>query len=292
MSLDAMNVTGPIPEFLDKVSKNWGLSIVYPKIWAVTFEPNNNPTGSFNLGNSIKSVLTQYRDINKFSELFNGNNPYAGILSTPESCNISVGSTKHFLLANKIAIPGETIILSTGNIPNSGESGGILWGRALASRESNPSNVNKLNITFFDTNKEIVELLFKPWLAAISYQGLIEDPNCEPLKCNITAYFFAKSSASGHTIKNIDYSVSRNEPYYITESNAIWDKVDNTVKISSYSEHKPYLRKKITFKNCVPIDIPKKNYNFGPDIGVDEYMTDITFSYDYYTVEDSSLTQK
>lgn len=289
MSSDMMNATGPIPEFLDKVSKNWGLSFVYPKIWAITFECSK---GNYNLGQSIKSVLARYRDINNFESLFTTANPYSDILKTPKNCSVSVGDASHFLLANKISIPGESIQLSTGAIPSANESGGILWGRALASKVSNPSSATKLKITFFDTNKEIIDLLIKPWLAAISYQGLIEDPNCKPLKCNITAYFFAKSSANGHVIKDIDYSITRNEPAYITEANAIWDKVTDTVKVSSYSENKPFLRKQITFMNCVPVNIPEKHYNFGNDVNLDEIMSEVNFSYDYYTIIDKSAEQK
>lgn len=287
MSSATGGVSGPIPEFLDKVSKNWDLSFVYPKIWAIKFSPAG--TSSSSLGSSISRVLQEYKDINNFSSVFNNNNPYAAILQANNEHHVSVGNSKHFLLANKISIPGETLQLATGSVPSADVSGGILWGRAVGSRLSNPVNTNKIGITFFDTNKEILDLLIKPWLAAISYQGLIEDPSCPCLKCDISAYFFAKSSANGKVVQTT-LNIPRNVAQFYNEGEnkfSNWSSTNNTVRVSSYSEHKPYLRKTIVFKNCIPISTPAKNYNFGPDIGHDEIMSEVDFSYDYYTLTEN-----
>lgn len=289
MATEVQNISGPIPEFLDKVSNNWGLTFVYPKIWAISFSPASGKNSSSHLGTAIKQVLTKYNDINNFRSVFYSKNPYSRILSSPSEVTVSVGDAVHFLLANKISIPGENIQLSTGTISAADMAGGILWGRALGSRQSNPSSTNKIKITFFDTNKELIDLLIKPWLAAVSYQGLIEDESCPQLKCDITAHFFAKSSAQAVVNRNDEIQITSNIPqFFNNKQNSTWTSSNATVKVSQLSEDKPYLRKTVTFKNCVPINIPEKSYNFGSDVGIDEIMTAVDFSYDYYIIDDKS----
>lgn len=293
MATITQTVNGPIPEFLEKVSNNWGLTFVYPKIWCVTFAPVSGANSTSNLGIAIQRVLTTYGDINNFKHVFNtSSNPYGKILNTPSEVNISVGNSKHFLLANKISIPGEHLQIGSGNLPSADSAGGILWGRASNSRISNPASANKFKISFFDTNKEIIDLLIKPWLIAVSYQGLIEDATCPQLKCNISASFFAKSSARATVSRNKELQISSNIPqYYNNKQNSTWATSNATTKVSQLSEDQPFLRKTVTFVNCVPINIPEKHYNFGGDVGIDEILTDIEFSYDYYKIEDVSAGQ-
>ena len=289
MATEVQNISGPIPEFLDKVSNNWGLTFVYPKIWAISFSPVTSKNSSSNLGAAIKQVLTKYNDINNFRSVFYSKNPYSQILSSPNEVNVSVGDAAHFLLANKISIPGENVQFSSGTIPAADVAGGVLWGRVLGSRQSGNANTNKIKITFFDTNKELIDLLIKPWLAAISYQGLIEDASCPQLKCDITAYFFAKSSAKATVNRNDEIQITSNIPqFFNSKQNSVWTTSNASVKVSQLSEDKPYLRKTITFKNCVPVNIPEKSYNFGNDIALDEIMTAVDFSYDYYIIDDKS----
>ena len=291
MATEVQNVSGPIPEFLDKVSNNWGLTFVYPKIWAISFSPVTSKNSSSQLGTAIKQVLSRYNDINNFRSVFYSKNPYSQILSSPNEVNVSVGDAAHFLLANKISIPGENIQLNGGTIPSADIAGGVLWGRALGSRQSSPSSTNKIKITFFDTNKELVDLLIKPWLVAVSYQGLIEDESCPQLKCDITAHFFAKSSSKATVNRNDELQITSNVPqFFNNKQDSVWTTSTKSVKVSHLSEDKPFLRKTVTFKNCVPVSIPEKSYNFGNDVGIDEIMTAVDFSYDYYIIDDKSAS--
>ena len=64
MAITTSTKYGPIGTFLDKVSRNWGLSFIFTKIWAVKFAQY----GSYNdnLANNILSILKEYDDTNNF----------------------------------------------------------------------------------------------------------------------------------------------------------------------------------------------------------------------------------
>lgn len=281
---------GPIPSFLEKVSSSWGLSFVFTKIWAVHFSPIDS---SNTLGESIYQVLKTYDDINKFTEYVNSeNNLYRNLLKSEDNVTVDVGSTKHFILANKISIPNESVFISSTNSLNQENSGGAIWGRLGGARENNVSK--SVDITFLDTNKELIDLIIKPWIIAVSHRGLVETSLLPNLKCNIEAYFFAKSSPNARTNPSGDkITITSNYPqYYERQSMSTepftWASQGVEVPVASFNENQPYLRKRIVFKNCVPISVPQKNYNYAQDMGNDETMTEVKFSYDWYEIHDFS----
>lgn len=281
---------GPIPNFLDKVSSNWGLSFIFTKIWAVHFSPIDS---SRTLGEAIYTVLKAYDDINKFTDYVNSDsNLYKNLLKSENNITVDLPDAKHFILANKISIPNESVFIGSTNTPNQETAGGAIWGRFAGSRENNAGRT--VDITFLDTNKELVDLIIKPWIIAVAHRGLIESSFLPTLKCHIIAYFYAKSSPNAKTTPNGDkITITSNYPqYYKTQSlntePFVWASQGKEVLVSSFNENQPYLRKRIIFRNCVPVSVPQKNYNYAPDMGNDETMTEIKFSYDWYEIDDFS----
>lgn len=286
---------GPIPSFLDKISNSWDLSFIFTKIWAVNFSPSRNDSST--LGQSIYAVLKKYNDINKFTSFVNSDsNLYKDLLSSPTNLSVEVASNRHFILANKISVPEESVFVGSTNIPIQEMAGGAIWGRFGGSRYNDSSRT--VDITFLDTNRELIDLIIKPWIIAVAHQGLISANELPNLKCDIKAYFFAKSSPRAKTGINKDsITITSNYPQYYKSQSLktepfTWASQGKSVSVSSFNETEPCLRKVIIFKNCVPISVPQKNYNYANDMGNDETMTEVKFSYDWYEVNIiSNLTQ-
>lgn len=288
---------GPIPNFLMRVSNNWNLTFVYPKIWAIKFSPATNNNKGDNLHQNIVKALKRWGDKNGYASVIEKDNIYSDLLSNSESnYHIDVGGTnaaKHFILANKVTIPQESVTIMTSGRPTNEFASGAISGRIGASRYN---DVNRsVDITFLDTYGEFNEYITKPWIIAAANQGLIEDSSLGTLKCNIEAYFFAKASPSQGIIReslDTTYSDLRTAPTNLDPSDGTWsdtyiDKVNVKRSVSGLRDTPvgPFLRKKIVFYNCVPVNMPAKNYNYAPEIGNDEAMTTIKFNYDYYVIE-------
>lgn len=310
---------GPIPNFLMRVSNNWNLTFVYPKIWAIKFtvaprqtEKKEGDTNKvMTLQDSIKNALKRWGDQNGYASIMGKNNIYADLLSNSESnYHVDVGAfneAKHFILANKVTIPQESVTIMTSGRPNNEFGSGAISGRIGATRYN---DVNRsVDITFLDTYGEFTECIIKPWIIAVANQGLIESSDLGSLKCNIEAFFFAKAAPStsvsapplnynGSNDADGNYEVLKNEhtvlntvitnldPTDGTWSDTYAEKVTDNRAISILNGPVgPYLRKKIVFHNCVPVNMPAKNYNYAPEIGNDEAMTTIKFNYDYYEIE-------
>lgn len=278
---------GPIPSFLNKISNNWGLSFIFTKIWGITFHPSR---GLNSLASSIQNVLTKYDDINDFLSFINSDgNIYRNILGNNEAISNRIAEIESFILANKISIPNENVSISfpaSVQIPN---AGGLIQGRVGEGRRS---NFNDLSITFLDTNRELVEYIIKPWIIAVAHQGLIEDPQLDNLKADIKCYFFAKSSPNFQVKRNGERLVQTSfYPQYTNSQNLTTQPYVRGSKSTEYmvskaNEEQPYLRKIITFRGCVPLSIPDKSYNYAGDMGADEMMTPIKFSYEWYEVQE------
>lgn len=289
--MDSMSI-GPIQSFLTKVSQNWDLSFIFSKIWAVSFSPAGGNTNN-NLGDSIVQALNNYTDINKFKTIVeHPANIYRNLLSTPSNISIDVSSAKHFILANKLTIPGDKLNV----IVPSGYTGDLRQGGAMMGSVVNGMNniERKMTIAFIDTNLELADAIFKPWIAALGWQGAIECSELPSLKTDITCCFFAKSSPQAKVEKKTERIYYNKPSYFTTRDNPdsnlyTWTLGHKDFEVSQLNENQPFLRKTITFKNAYPIDIPDKSYDFGSDGGNE--LTQITFNYDYYTEEINSLSK-
>lgn len=287
--------TGPVPTFLQKISANWSFNFVYTKIWSVVFERRDaafrSDNYNYNLLENIKMLLTKdgyYDDKNKFFP--NGYNwgidypgqytdsdkqcsPYYHLLDMGEKddTNILVDNGKgHFLLANKLTIPQESMNITGVNGIQDNNLGGVMFGRIAANRYASPQ-IRKVKIDFLDTNFNFAERFVKPWIVACAQRGLIESSDLPELKCNIHTYFFAKSSPNYRITHYRDTVLSNN-------SRSIIDTFGP-------NEDMPFCHSEIIFHDCVPLTVGEKHYNYSPTMDVSETISNVEFSYDYYTVK-------
>ena len=68
----------------------------------------------------------------------------------------------------------------------------------------------------------------------------------------------------------------------------VWTEQTKETEVTTPTEEEPKLRKRIIFHGCVPISVPSKSYNYSSDMGIEETMTTVKFSYEYYTVENTT----
>lgn len=281
---------GPIRNFLNKVSGSWDMTFVWPKIWALQFTPRTITADAdgteYNILKNIYDILgDKYDDINKFiSENpddgsnwigYTGNEksiltPYYKMLNMDPKDPISVPTpgAQHFLLANKLTYQEEKMNLANASVIQQLNLGGILEGRAGGNRNM-PAESRQLSVTFINTNYDFVEHVIRPWIVAAAYRGFIETKQLPELKCDIHTYYYAKSS-----------------PFFYTSPERL---PGSDVVAMRGSEDQPFLYQEIIFHDCVPISTPAKGFNYGTDLGTDETMTEVKFSYEYYTVKYNSV---
>ena len=160
-----------------------------------------------------------------------------------------------YLLAQAISFPSEEFSISTEPVPG---SGGFVSGY-VGDRRSDYGSSNKIDISFLETNRDIIDFFIRPWIVACSYKGLIEDDEA-PIKCNIVATLYSRASK-----------------YYK-------DKAISSQKLSRPRvEYKA--RKQLTFKDCVPtnVEADKISYN---DLSADELVKTASFIFSHYTIND------
>lgn len=296
MAITTSTKYGPIGTFLDKVSRNWGLSFIFTKIWAVKFAQY----GSYNdnLANNILSILKEYDDTNNFKSFVeetadaSKDSLYYNLLNFNDNktIGVKVANEMHFALANKITLPEEKMSLYQTSNFNVEAKGGIIQSRIGGNRLDNVDRT--VDITFLDTNKEFYEYVIKPWIIANAHRGLIECKELPNLKCNIITSYFAKSSPNNkiNTVKtNTTYNILKSLGSAASKSQPmVWTEQTKETEVTTPTEEEPKLRKRITFHGCVPISVPSKSYNYSSDMGIEETMTTVKFSYEYYTVENTT----
>lgn len=150
-----------------------------------------------------------------------------------------------------------------------------------------------VSISFIDTNKEFADFIIKPWIYACAHRGLIEtsDTSLPTLKCNIVASFFAKSSPDAQTTPNAEkaYYKHREAYYNKTFGTVSWTNDSREVLLSTFNESEPYLRKVIHFKNCIPVSLDSKSYDFSAQYGSEAIMSTVNFSFDYFVISYDSI---
>lgn len=293
---------GPIGTFLQKISNDWGLNFVFTKIWAVNFTRYNSSTGG-NLCDNIKRIFAMYGDINELSKFVPTNTSlYYSLLDLDINSKeaVRVGSKAiHFALANKITIPQESMALNRSSLIPEDSRGGNLDARLGGARLNDVQR--SVNITFLDTNKEFCDYIIKPWIVASAHRGLIESTELPNLKCDIDVTFFAKSSPD-FKVSQVNFEKQYSVPNYpLTRKSAkemdqkkwwgdeqpfTWKEEKIVRNVADPNEDEPCLRKHIIFHGCFPIDLPSKSYNYANEMGNDETMTTVKFSYEWYTVHD------
>jgi hypothetical protein len=168
-------------QFLNLISGRWENSIPLKTLWVLTFD--NLPGVLFNvnkiLGPTGGDAGNMYETERVNSSLIKFpiavNNINDEILSAPN----------HSLLAQKVSFPTDTVV---SNYTSNQNMGGLYGGYYTSNRE----NYQSITVSFLETNKDIIDLLFRPWLIATSYMGFIEESPDLNIKTNMNVTVYGK----------------------------------------------------------------------------------------------------
>lgn len=159
-----------------------------------------------------------------------------------------IGAQGVFLAQNISFSPLQATV--NGNIfPNAQSYGGFFnFGNIAQSRPNN----RKLNINFLISNWDIGDILFDPWIAAVSQKGLIEDGNSS-LKAKIVIREYSSSLPKEYT------------------SNEIMKQMQ--------------VRKQYVFRNCVPISRGEVTKNYDSSQAGTFKNSIVNFVFDDYEIK-------
>ena len=233
---------GPIKRRL-QLHRQWLYDIPLKFLWAVYIYPK---TPNFNeLGENIRTVISKYEITNTKQWPVNTNG-LKDIMDEFGSFGI--------LLAQNIALPSDAFDINTTSIDG---AGGRLGGQYAGNRQGYGSS-NKVDITFLETNIDIFDYFFKPWIIANSYKGLIEDGTGKnELKCDIQVIQFSRDAFSYPNVIG-----------------------DSAIDLS--------VRKVIEFYDAVPFQVNGDSLSYG-DLGLNDITKTVSFSFSRYAVVSENI---
>lgn len=235
---------GPVNRRLN-IHRDWRYDIPLKFLWAVYIYPR---VGSYNqLGVNIDNVIQKY-------ETFQTNQWPVNIRCLDEVTD-PFGNFG-ILLAQQVALPSDAFEIGSTNIDG---VGGKLGGQYAGNRQGYGGS-NKLDITFLETNIDIFDYFFRPWIIANSYKGLIEDGNeSEDLKCNIQLVQFSRDAGSYR---------------------------DVFVKRSTLARELT-IRKVVEFYDVAPFQINGDSLSYG-DLSISDILKTVSFSFNRYSLIDKN----
>lgn len=233
--------TSPIRSRL-ALHQEWISDLPLKFLWTVSFSTRSG-NSTTELGNNISRVLQRYERRDSRSWKLNSNQL---IDQSDPSGNFGL------LVAQTIAFPNESYGVTTESAEN---MGGYIQGYVGGERAAYGSS-NKLDITFLETNVDIVDSFIKPWIIACSHRGLIEDNNnLEDIKCTITVDLFTRDKRSySNTAVSYNPFPSKLEP-----------------------------RKRIEFYNAVPFNVEGDSISYG-DLAESDWKKTVSFAFSHYGV--------
>jgi len=233
--------------------KAWENDYPLPYIWKISFNTRSGGTMS-TLGGAIDNILSKYE--RRITSVGQTEGPWpVKINRFDDLSDYSDG----FLLASTVAFPSESFQISTVG-DEGGGYGGIIPGYVAAARNSYGSQ-NKLDITFIESNIDIIDYFIKPWIIAVGHKGLIEMGNndSEDLKCTIDVKLFSRDTDTYG--KSFDYTNTSN------------------LRMS--------LRKQFKFHNAVPFMSEGKEISYS-EFTLSDIQKTASFAFSHYTTVEVS----
>lgn len=219
-----MSVQGATIKRLQFLTSRWEYDIPHKFVWAIDIYGVDK--------HHIDNVLNQYERRNAYNHW-------------PVEPAITLNAVRDrfgFIgLAQSVGFPNEGFDVENMSFDN---RGGIIPGIIGGPRYPYGSS-NKIDISFLETNIDIIDYFIKPWIIAASHKGLIEDGNDRTnVKATIEAYLYARA---------------QNKQFV------------------------PSLRKHITFHGCVPFVSTPDEVSYG-DMGINDITKTISFAFQRYTI--------
>lgn len=235
-------MSGPRAARLDRQIK-WENDLPLKFLWTVKFSARYG--GNTGLGTRIQKVIDMYEARNRSK--------------WPVQKDI-IESQSHskygYLFASAIAFPGDSFTINEQPFEN---TGGLIPAYVGGQRTGYGSG-NKLDITFFETNKDILDYFIRPWIIANSHLGLIElgEGNPTDLKCHIQVCFYTRDKAS-YNRPNTDA---------------------NGMRFQTVMQ----LRKSMQFYNCVPFNIAGDQISYG-ELTYSDVSKIVSFAFSHYEID-------
>lgn len=236
---------GPIRRRLE-LHKDWRYDIPLKFLWAVYIYPKTRLLDD--LGKNIKSVIDTYETVNT--------NQW------PVNTKCLTDSMDRFgtfgiLLAQNIALPSDSFDINNTMIEG---AGGRLGGQYAGNRQGYGGS-NKVDITFLETNIDVFDYFFKPWIIANSYKGLIEDgTGINELKCDLQLIQFSRDAYSYRNVVGVGSPIGQSD-------------------LS--------VRKIIEFYDATPFQINGDSLSYG-DLSMSDLTKTVSFSFNKYAVVSSN----
>ena len=238
-------MVGPVPLRLSLQSQ-WENDIPLKFLWTIAFIARGPAASSDSSANNVVTIANNVATIIKRFE---------GPDKWPVNPNIydnqSDGAGLYgYMFANSVAFPNDAFNVSNSQLDG---AGGFLPGY-IGGERGGYGGSNNLNITFLETNLDIIDNFIRPWIIAASYKGLIED-NKEDIKCNIMVNMYTRDK----------YQSS--QPFLYPGDTLNFER-----------------RKSFIFENAVPIQVAGDQISYG-DLGIGDVSKTVSFAFtNYYTI--------
>ena len=228
------------------LQSEWANDLPLKFLWTIAFFARGPAGATIDTANSIagiaknvSTIIERYEGPNKWpvdTRVYDNQSDYAGEFG--------------YMFANSVAFPSDAFNVSNSQFDG---VGGFLPSYISGDRNGYGGS-NNLNITFLETNVDIIDNLIRPWIIAASYKGLIED-NKEDIKCNIMVNMYTRDK----------HQASR--PY-----------------LTPYDTLNFERRKSFIFENAVPMQAGGDEISYG-DLGIGDVSKTVSFAFtNYYTI--------
>ena len=236
---------GPIPLRL-KIQSEWRNDIPLKFLWTISFLARGPAAASdktantlVDIGNNISTIIQRHEGENKWvvdPNVYDSQSDDAGLYG--------------YMFATSVAFPSDAFNVSNSDFSN---TGGFLPGYIGGARNGYGGS-NSLNITFLETNIDIIDNFIRPWIIAASYKGLIED-GVEDIKCDVMVNLYTRDK----------YQVN--------------DRI-----IRPNTELNFERRKSFVFENIVPYQVNGDEISYG-DLSISDVTKTVSFAFtNYYTI--------
>lgn len=236
---------GPVPLRIFLQSE-WANDIPLKFLWTISFFARGTAAAAEqtansidDIGKNITSIITRYEGPDKWpvdTKIYQNQSDDSGNFG--------------YMFASSVAFPNDAYNISNSQLEG---TGGFLPGY-IGGERNGYGGSNGLNISFIETNIDIIDNFIRPWIIAASHKGLIED-NKEDVKCDIMINFYTR------------------------DKNQYLERVIRPFTNLNFERRKSFI-----FENAVPYQVSGDQISYG-DLSVGDITKTVSFAFsNYYTI--------
>lgn len=232
MAILEERVKSPYSYYLDLLG-SWPTGLAMASQWFIYF--NFDTLKKNGLFKTFQSNLNDFESENKWRL-----NPLVATSLVDGRLQHNFESLIGCVFARQVKLPQEQISISRGDLTYGGYQG--------PSVALNRTGYENLSVTMLETNASFLDLIIRPWVIMVGYNGLVARPK--------TSFKYVKA----------DYA--------------------DVVMLAKAGQYNPMtIRKIIRFYNVAPISVGGETYSYETE-GLK--FSDVSFAYDRYCVSDKS----